>query len=106
MTEVLAVCQGARWPRGRGISIHHRFGRARRNDSDVGLLETWICRHPPPPTERRPKAESVIGRITGDGNPFDAWATAINAVNVPHAMSVVDKRPPDRFSGLLRRHQQ
>ena len=33
----------------------------------------------------------MIGRITGDGNPFDAWGNGNYAVNVPHAMSVVDK---------------
>src|SRR5207244_6093458 len=33
----------------------------------------------------------VIGRITGDGNPFDAWGNGNYAVNLPHAMSVVDK---------------
>ena len=31
----------------------------------------------------------MIGRITGDGNPFDAWGNGNYAVNVPHAMSVV-----------------
>src|SRR5262249_39807059 len=35
-------------------------------------------------------AERVIGRITGDGNPFDAWGNGNYAVNVPHAMSVVN----------------
>jgi acetate---CoA ligase (ADP-forming) len=35
----------------------------------------------------------VIGRITGDGNPFDAWGNGNYAVNLPHAMSVVDKSP-------------
>ena len=33
----------------------------------------------------------MIGRITGDGNPFDAWGNGNYAVNLPHAMSVVDK---------------
>ena len=30
MTEVLAVCQGERWPKGRGISVDHRLRRPRR----------------------------------------------------------------------------
>src|SRR5262249_13027867 len=38
----------------------------------------------------RAEAERVIGRITGDGNPFDAWGNGNYAVNVPHAMSVVN----------------
>ena len=32
----------------------------------------------------------MIGRITGDGNPFDAWGNGNYAVNIPHAMSVVN----------------
>ena len=38
----------------------------------------------------------MIGRITGDGNPFDAWGNGNYAVNLPHAMSVVDKSPQHR----------
>jgi acyl-CoA synthetase (NDP forming) len=41
------------------------------------------------PAERA-EAERVIGRITGDGNPFDAWGNGNYAVNLPHAMSVVN----------------
>ena len=48
---------------------------------------------PPLSTEERAEAEGVIGRITGDGNPFDAWGNGDYAVNLPHAMSVVDKSP-------------
>jgi acyl-CoA synthetase (NDP forming) len=89
MTEVLAVCQGARWPRGRGISVITGSGGLAEMMLDVGTAANL---HLPPlsPTERT-EAESVIGRITGDGNPFDAWGNGNYAVNVPHAMSVVDK---------------
>ena len=33
----------------------------------------------------------MIGRTSGDGNPFDAWGNGNYAVNLPHALSVVDK---------------
>jgi acyl-CoA synthetase (NDP forming) len=46
---------------------------------------------PPLSADERVEAERVIGRITGDGNPFDAWGNGNYAVNLPHAMSVVDK---------------
>jgi acetate---CoA ligase (ADP-forming) len=89
MTEVLAVCQGKRWPRGRGISVITGSG---------GLSElildnaTALGLHLPPlSTAERAEAERVIGRITGDGNPFDAWGNGDYATNLPHAMSVVDK---------------
>src|SRR5262249_43894324 len=89
MTEGLAVCQGARWPRGRGISVITGSGGLAElildNATAIGLDL------PPLTPEERAEAESVIGRITGDGNPFDAWGNGNYAVNLPHAMSVVDK---------------
>jgi acyl-CoA synthetase (NDP forming) len=89
MTEVLAVCQGERWPRGRGISVITGSGGLAElildNATAIGLDM------PPLSPEERKEAESVIGRITGDGNPFDAWGNGNYAVNLPHAMSVVDK---------------
>ncbi len=88
MTEVLAVCQGRRWPSGRGISVITGSGGLAEmildNAAAVGL-------HLPPLTsDERVEAERVIGRITGDGNPFDAWGNGNYAVNLPHALSVVD----------------
>jgi acyl-CoA synthetase (NDP forming) len=54
---------------------------------------------PPLSAEERAEAERVIGRITGDGNPFDAWGNGNYAVNIPHAMSVVDKS--ERIDSIL-----
>jgi acetate---CoA ligase (ADP-forming) len=89
MTEVLAVCQGARWPRGRGISVITGSGGLAEmildNATAAGL------HLPPLSSAERTEAERVIGRITGDGNPFDAWGNGDYAVNLPHAMSVADK---------------
>src|SRR5207249_2808774 len=88
MSEVLAVCQGARWPRGRGISVITGSGGLAElildNATAAGL------HLPPLSSAERTEAERVIGRITGDGNPFDAWGNGDYAVNLPHAMSVVD----------------
>jgi acetate---CoA ligase (ADP-forming) len=89
MTEVLAVCQGKRWPRGRGISVITGSGGLSElildNATALGLDL------PPLSAAERAEAERVIGRITGDGNPFDAWGNGDYATNLPHAMSVVDK---------------
>jgi acyl-CoA synthetase (NDP forming) len=89
MTEVLAVCQGERWPRGRGISVVTGSGGLAEmildNATAIGLDL------PPLTPGERAEAERVIGRITGDGNPFDAWGNGNYAVNLPHAMSVVDR---------------
>jgi acyl-CoA synthetase (NDP forming) len=89
MTEVLAVCQGKRWPKGRGISVITGSGGLAElildNATTAGLDL------PPLSAAERAEAERVIGRITGDGNPFDAWGNGNYAVNLPHAMSVVDQ---------------
>jgi acyl-CoA synthetase (NDP forming) len=88
MTEVLAVCQGRRWPRGRGISVVTGSGGLSElildNATAAGL------QLPPLSADERAEAERIIGRITGDGNPFDAWGNGNYAVNLPHAMAVVD----------------
>ena len=97
MTEVLAVCQGKRWPRGRGISVVTGSGGLSElildNASAAGLDL------PPLSAAERAEAERIIGRITGDGNPFDAWGNGNYAVNIPHAMAVVDKS--DRIDSIL-----
>jgi acyl-CoA synthetase (NDP forming) len=97
MTEVLAVCQGKRWPRGRGISVITGSG---------GLAELILDNAtaagldlPPLSADERAEAERVIGRITGDGNPFDAWGNGNYAVNIPHALSVADNS--ERIHSIL-----
>jgi acyl-CoA synthetase (NDP forming) len=86
MTEVLAVCQGKRWPRGRGISVITGSGGL----AELILDNATTCGLDLPPlsADERAEAERVIGRITGDGNPFDAWGNGNYAVNIPHALSV------------------
>jgi hypothetical protein len=73
------VCQGERWPRGRGISVITGSGGLAElildNATAIGLDL------PPLSAEERKEAESVIGRITGDGNPFDAWGNGNYAVD-------------------------
>ena len=89
MTEVLAVCQGRRWPRGRGISVITGSGGLAEMILDNATAVDLDL--PPLSSEERTEAERVIGRITGDGNPFDAWGNGNYAVNTPHALSVVDE---------------
>src|SRR5205823_9052253 len=66
MTEVLAVCQGARWPCGRGISVITGSGGLAEMILDVGTAANLHL--PPLSSAERTEAERVIGRITGDGN--------------------------------------
>jgi acyl-CoA synthetase (NDP forming) len=88
MTEVLAVCQGERWPRGRGIAVVTGSGGLSELILDNATAAGFDL--PPLSAAERTEAERVIGRITGDGNPFDAWGNGNYAVNLPHAMAVVD----------------
>src|SRR5216683_1034956 len=88
MAEVLAVCQGERWPRGRGISVITGSGGLAEMILDNATAAGLDL--PPLSSDERAEAERVIGRITGDGNPFDAWGNGDYAVNLPHAMSVVN----------------
>jgi acyl-CoA synthetase (NDP forming) len=97
MSEVLAVCQGRRWPRGRGISVITGSGGLAEMILDVATAAELEL--PPLSTAERAEAERVIGRITGDGNPFDAWGNGNYAVNLPHAMAVVDKS--ERISAVV-----
>jgi acyl-CoA synthetase (NDP forming) len=97
MTEVLAVCQGKRWPRGRGISVVTGSGGLSELILDNATAAGLDL--PPLSAEERAEAERVIGRITGDGNPFDAWGNGNYTVNIPHAMAVVDKS--DRIDSIL-----
>jgi acetate---CoA ligase (ADP-forming) len=91
MTEVLAVCQGQRWPRGRGISVITGSGGL----AELILDNATTCGLDLPPlsADERAEAERVIGRITGDGNPFDAWGNGNYAVNIPHALGVAGGSP-------------
>jgi acyl-CoA synthetase (NDP forming) len=97
MSEVLAVCQGERWPRGRGISVITGSGGLAELILDSATAAGLDL--PALSTTERAEAERVIGRITGDGNPFDAWGNGNYAVNLPHAMSVV--RDSERIAAIV-----
>ena len=104
MTEVLAVCQGERWPRSRGISVITGSGGLAEMILDNATAAGLDL--PPLSGAERAEAERVIGRITGDGNPFDAWGNGDYA-SQPAACDV--GRGPERAHRrrrLLRRHQQ
>jgi acyl-CoA synthetase (NDP forming) len=91
ITEVLAVCQGERWPRGRRLSVITASGGQAELMLDVAAERGLEL--PPLPMESRKDAERVIGPITGDGNPLDAWGNGDYATNFPHAFAVLDRTP-------------
>jgi acyl-CoA synthetase (NDP forming) len=91
LTEVLAVCEGERWPRGRRLSVLTASGGQAELMLDIASERGLEV--PPLPAERRLEAERVIGSITGDGNPLDAWGNGDYATNFPHAFKVLDRTP-------------
>ncbi|HEY6433479.1 MAG TPA: CoA-binding protein, partial [Acetobacteraceae bacterium] len=87
LTEVLAVCQGARWPRGRRIGLTTGSGGQVELILDVATPIGLDL--PPLPTPDRVEAERVIGPITGDGNPLDYWGNGAFRTNLPHALATL-----------------
>ena len=77
LTEVLSVCQGTRWPTGRRIAVTTASGGQAELILDVAT--TCKLDLPPLSTPDRADVEQVIGSITGDGNPLDAWGNGVYA---------------------------
>ncbi len=88
MTEVLAVCQGERWPTGPRISVVTGSGGLGELILDNAVAAGLDL--PPLQPAERAEVERVVGHITGDGNPLDAWGNGNYAENLRHAMSVLN----------------
>ncbi len=91
MTEVLACCQGERWPRGRRLAVMTASGGQAELILDVA--STAGLDLPPLSTSARAEVERVVGTLTGDGNPLDAWGNGDYAKNFPHALQVLGAEP-------------
>jgi len=91
LTEVLACCQGERWPGGRKLGVVTASGGQAELILDVaGAAGLSLA---PLSEAGRREAERVIGPITGDGNPLDAWGDGRFDVNMPHALEVLVAEP-------------
>jgi acetate---CoA ligase (ADP-forming) len=88
LTEVLAVCQGRRWPTGRRLAVVTASGGQAELILDVASAAHLEL--PPLSPESRQEIERVIGPITGDGNPLDAWGNGDYDKNMPHALATLD----------------
>jgi acyl-CoA synthetase (NDP forming) len=91
MTEVLACCQGERRPRGRRLAVMTASGGQAELILDVA--STAGLELPPLSAAARAEVERVIGPLTGDGNPLDAWGNGDFATNFPHALQVLGADP-------------
>ncbi|MFL5082609.1 MAG: acetate--CoA ligase family protein, partial [Microvirga sp.] len=88
-TEVIAACQAERWPTGRRLAVVTFSGGQAELILDVATQAGLEL--PPLPSEDRAEVERVVGPITGDGNPLDAWGNGDVATNLPHALGVLDR---------------
>jgi acyl-CoA synthetase (NDP forming) len=91
MTEVIAACQAERWPRGRRVAIMTASGG--QAELILDLAGAANLQLPPLSPDSRAEVERVIGRITGDGNPLDAWGNGDFATNFPHGLRVLGGDP-------------
>ena len=91
LTEVLACCQGERWPRGRRLGVMTASGGQAELILDVAA--TAGLELPPLSVAARADVERVGGTLTGDGNPLDAWGNGDFATNFPHALRVLGSDP-------------
>ncbi len=91
MTEVLACCQGERWPRGRRLAVVTASGG--QAELILDLAGTVGLQLPPLAAGTRAEVERVVGSVTGDGNPLDAWGNGNFATNFSHALRVLGDDP-------------
>src|SRR5437667_10130947 len=91
LTEVIACCQAERWPSGRRLAVMTASGGQAELILDVA--STAGLQLPPLSPASRAEVERVVGRITGDGNPLDAWGSGVFATNFPHGMRVLGGDP-------------
>jgi acyl-CoA synthetase (NDP forming) len=85
LTEVLAVCQGRRWPRGKRIAVITASGGHAELILDVATANGIDL--PPLSPADRATVEGVFGTVVGDGNPLDSWGNRNWDVNAPHALA-------------------
>jgi acyl-CoA synthetase (NDP forming) len=89
--EVLAVVQGERRPAGRRIAVVTSSGGLAELILDAAAAAGLEL--PPLSAAAKAEIEAKIGRITGDGNPLDAWGSGAFAQNLPQAFELFDKSP-------------
>jgi acyl-CoA synthetase (NDP forming) len=91
LTEVIAACQADRWPRGRRLAVMTASGG--QAELILDLAGAANLQLPPLATDSRAEVERVVGRVTGDGNPLDAWGNGDFGTNFPHGLRVLGSDP-------------
>ena len=91
MAEVLAACQGPRWPTGRRVAVMTASGGQAELILDLATASGLEL--PPLSPASRADMQQALGVLTGDGNPLDAWGNGDYATNFPRAVSLLGADP-------------
>ena len=90
-TELLAACQGARLPTGRRIGAITSSGGLAELMLDIA--EGADLSLPPLPPELKIDLDRLVGYVTGDGNPLDAWGNGTFVPNLDHSLAALQGSP-------------
>jgi len=90
-TEVLAACQGARRPAGRRLGVITSSGGLAELILDIAAANDLEV--PPLPANLQAEMHRLVGYITGDGNPLDAWGNGTFVPNLDHALAALQASP-------------
>jgi acyl-CoA synthetase (NDP forming) len=91
LTELLAVCQGKRWPAGLGINVLTTSGGQAELILDVATAAGIDLS--PLPKSAREAVEQSVGHIAGDDNPLDAWGNGDFRTTIPKALEILSGNP-------------
>jgi acyl-CoA synthetase (NDP forming) len=91
MVEVLACCQGPRWPTGRRMTVMTASGGLAELLLDLGTAAGLDL--PPLTPTARVEMQGAIGTLSGDGNPLDAWGNGDFTTNFPRAIALLGADP-------------
>ncbi|PYM74594.1 MAG: hypothetical protein DME10_06185, partial [Candidatus Rokuibacteriota bacterium] len=91
MVEVLACCQGPRWPRGRRVAVMTASGG--QAELILDLASAAGLDLPPLSPSARVEIQGAVGILSGDGNPLDAWGNGDYATNFPRALAALGADP-------------
>ena len=90
LIEVVAALQGKIWPRGNRLSV--LTGSGGQTSMILDLAPSIDLVLPPLGPDERAAAESVIGAVTGDGNPLDYYGNGEVARILPIVMAQANAR--------------
>jgi acyl-CoA synthetase (NDP forming) len=89
--EVLAASQGVRRPAGRRIGVITSSGGLAELMLDIAAAADLLV--PPLPNAARVEIDRLVGYVTGDGNPLDAWGNGTFVPNLDHALAALQASP-------------